>query len=390
MASGATPLPVSKTVLAWARMSAGLSLEQAEHKAGHSKEKILAWENGDGVPSYPQLEDLAYKAYKRPIALFFLAEPPAEPSITQDFRNLTNAEADHLGFQTRIALRKAKHVQGLMTELRPTGERARLLEFMVSATDDPVQAAARFRSFIGLTIEAQKQFRTGDNVSQFRPFVEALGVLVLKLDMPVEEARAFALSGDHPVVVLNAKDKENAQLFSLFHETCHVLFNTSGVFRDEDGYLRQEYRAVEDFCNLFAASFLVPREALQAELKKLTLTGTWTDAELAKLAGIFKVSREVIFRQLIAMNMADANELWPRRRAWVAQAKATGKVKNEKLKDQEVRMPGWQRTRIEKGDLFVRSVYDAYAADRITLADVSQYLDVKAEQVGRLVDEVYR
>ncbi|MBS1940235.1 MAG: ImmA/IrrE family metallo-endopeptidase [Bacteroidetes bacterium] len=390
MASSATPLPVSKAVLAWARISAGLTLEQAEHKAGHSKEKILAWERGEGVPSYPQLEDLAYKAYKRPIALFFLAEPPAEPSITQDFRNLTNAEAEHLGFQTRIALRKAKHVQALMGELRPPGERARLLEFKTTTKEDPEQVAARFRSFIDLPIATQKQFRTGDNVSQFRPFVEAMGVLVLKLDMPLEEARAFALSGEHPVIVLNAKDKENAQLFSLFHEVCHLLFNTSGVFRDEDGHLRQEYRAVEDYCNRFAAAFLVPRDALLAEVKKLSLSGEWTDAELGKLAGIFKVSREVIYRQLVALNMADADDLWPRRRLWAAQAKATSKEKNEKLKEKDGGMPGWMRTRYEKGDLFVRSVYDAYAADRITLADVSQYLEVKVEQVERLVEEVYR
>ncbi len=381
-------LPISKKVLTWARLSAGLSLEEAEHKSGFPVAKLMAWEGGEAVPSYPQLEALAYKAYKRPVALFFLPEPPAEPPITQDFRNLTNAEAEHLGFQTRLALRKAKHVQALMAELRPHGERARLHEFKVTPKDDPAKAADRFRVFIGLPIAEQKRFRPGENVSQFRPYVEHLGVVVLKLEMPLEEARAFALSGDHPVIVLNSKDKENAQLFSLFHELCHILFNTSGVFRDEDGYLKQEYRQVEDFCNAFAAAFLVPPAALLAELKQHSFSGEWTEAELTKLANTFKVSREVIYRQLIALGMADAADLWPRRRLWVAQAKANSKEKNEKLKDKEGGMAGWQRAKIEKGDLFIRTVYDAYATKRINLADVSQHLDVKVEQVRKLLTEL--
>lgn len=366
----------------------GLSLEQAEHKAGHSKAKILAWESGEAVPTYPQLEDLAYKAYKRPIALFFMAEPPAEPSLTQDFRNLTNAEAEHLGFQTRIALRKAKHVQTLMSELRPPGEKARLLEFRVSAADDPVSVAQRFRSFLGLSIDAQKQFRGGDNVSQFRKFVEALGVVVLRQEMPLVEARAFAVTGDHPIVVLNSKDKENAQLFSLFHEVCHILFNVGGVFRDEEGHLQAEYRSIEDFCNAFAAAFLVPPAELKAELDRHSFSDEWSDAELSKLAYVFKVSREVIYRQLIALKRANPNELWTRRRLWVAQAQTAGKERAENPK--EIKMPGWQRARSEKGDLFIRSVYEAYSSDKVTLADVSQYLDVKVEQVKRLIEEVYK
>jgi len=380
-------LPISKKVLTWARLSAGLSLEEAVTKSGFPMEKLMAWERGEAVPSYPQLEKLAYQAYKRPVALFFLPEPPAEPPITQDFRNLTNAEAEHLGYKTRLALRKAKHVQALMEELRPKGERARLLDFKVTTKEDPTKVAARFRTFIGLTIEDQKRFRPGDNVSQFRPYVENLGVVVLKLEMPLEEARGFALTGDHPVIVLNTKDKENAQLFSLFHETCHILFNVSGVFRDEDGQLVQRYRDVEDFCNAFAAAFLVPREALEAELGKLELSGEWTEQELTKLANTFKVSREVIYRQLVAMDLADANDLWPRRKRWIAQAKINSQAKNELLKDKEGGMAGWQRAKIEKGDLFIRTVFGAYADKRINLADVSQHLDVKVEQVKRLMTE---
>ena len=38
-----------------------------------------AWETGDAWSSYRQLEKLAEGLFHRPVALFFLPEPPEEP-----------------------------------------------------------------------------------------------------------------------------------------------------------------------------------------------------------------------------------------------------------------------------------------------------------------------
>lgn len=381
---------IAPSVLVWARTSAGLTEAEAADKASVPEERIRRWEAGEETPTYPQLEKLAYNAYRRPIAVFFRSAPPPEPPLAHDLRNLTNAEAEALGPETRLVLRKAKHVQTVMAEVRPAGDKARIHGFKVARNDDPVKSAVRFREFMGFDLSVQKGFRTGDNITQFRPWVERLDVVVLRHAMPMADARAFALSGDWPVIVLNKNDKENAQLFSLFHEVCHILFNTGGVFRDGDGGYRQAYRAIEDFCNRFASAFLVPPGALEAEIAKGTWSGEWTDKELTKLANVFKVSREVIFRKLIELELVPADQLWPRRKLWIAQATAKKEAQKENRKDDDLGPPKWRLVRAEKGDQFIRSVYDAYSADRITLSDVSNYLDIKIEKLPKLIDEVYK
>ena len=84
------PVPVNPKVLRWARDSLHLSLEEV---ANRMKKKILeieAWERGEALPTYVQLETLAYDIYKRPIALFFFPEVPEEETIEQSFRTLHN------------------------------------------------------------------------------------------------------------------------------------------------------------------------------------------------------------------------------------------------------------------------------------------------------------
>jgi len=43
---------------------------------------IEGWEAGASAPTYPQLEALAYKVYKHPLALFFFPEPPEDSLST--------------------------------------------------------------------------------------------------------------------------------------------------------------------------------------------------------------------------------------------------------------------------------------------------------------------
>jgi len=83
---------LSSAVLVWARTSMGYTIEQAAKKAGVPEEKFEAWEKGEKKPTYKQLETLAERVFKRPLAILLLANPPKEDSIQKDFRNLSNAE----------------------------------------------------------------------------------------------------------------------------------------------------------------------------------------------------------------------------------------------------------------------------------------------------------
>jgi len=85
----ATPTP---SVLAWARDSAGMSLGVAAHKIGVSLDQLSAWEAGITRPSIPQLRKIA-AAYRRPLASFYLPEPPKRFEVMHDFRRMAKSGA---------------------------------------------------------------------------------------------------------------------------------------------------------------------------------------------------------------------------------------------------------------------------------------------------------
>ena len=99
-------IPVNKEMVAWARKRAGLTIDDAAQKFPH----IAAWEAGDALPTYPQLERLADEL-KLPIAAFFFPEPPTLPPIRESFRTLPDTEFDQIPRQVHFLLRKAKALQ---------------------------------------------------------------------------------------------------------------------------------------------------------------------------------------------------------------------------------------------------------------------------------------
>jgi transcriptional regulator with XRE-family HTH domain len=66
---------IKPELLIWARKSAGLTLTDVAKKTQVSEEKINEWETGKSTLSVSQLRRLA-KVYKKPIAVFYLPEPP--------------------------------------------------------------------------------------------------------------------------------------------------------------------------------------------------------------------------------------------------------------------------------------------------------------------------
>ena len=75
---------ITPEVIKWARESCGYSVEEAASKIERSADEIAAWEEGDLKPTIPQARK-ASEVYKRPLAVFFLPEPP------EDFQTLVPA-----------------------------------------------------------------------------------------------------------------------------------------------------------------------------------------------------------------------------------------------------------------------------------------------------------
>ena len=124
------------------------------------------------------------------------------------------------------------------------------------------------------------------------------------------------------------------QIFSLFHELAHLLFRTSGVDSLGDEYVERlsgRSAAVEVFCNLFAARFLLPEAELAAALH-----GQQPSEDLAQtIAARFKVSREAVQEKLseLAASYSNPEEV---RRAYLQNADMMRQIEAQVLEAQAI------------------------------------------------------
>jgi len=112
------PALIQPALLIWARQSAGIALEEAARKAHVDVEVVSEWEEGEALPSIPQLRKLG-EIYKRPLAVFFLSEPPQGFDPQREFRRLPGVTPQNESSELRLALRTARFwltVQSLCPE----------------------------------------------------------------------------------------------------------------------------------------------------------------------------------------------------------------------------------------------------------------------------------
>ena len=116
-------LPVTRKVLRWAREVSGFSVEEVATKLEQVSKRITAetvesWEDEDGeaLPRLTALRKLA-QLYKRPMAVFFLNEPPWETPPPKNFRLLAMGEARPLSPDMILAVRSARRLHELAEEV---------------------------------------------------------------------------------------------------------------------------------------------------------------------------------------------------------------------------------------------------------------------------------
>ena len=151
-------IPVNPDMLAWARETAGLSLEETAQRMKKAIETIELWERGEGAPTYVQLEKLAYQVYKRPLALFFFPEPPQEETPKQSFRTLPEQEIEMMSSRMKILIRKARVMQANLTELNEEvnpAEKKIFKELSFDVNQPLVEMTKTIREFLGITLDNQ-------------------------------------------------------------------------------------------------------------------------------------------------------------------------------------------------------------------------------------------
>lgn len=265
---------INPGILAWARESAGLEVEEAAQKlalgASH-REKLLELEQGTRLPTRTQLNKFA-KTYRRPLITFYMSEPPKKAPHGEDFRS-TGAE---------ISLRENALLDALLRDIRARQEMVRdILEdideaspksFVSSSaiTDNAKEVAQRITNALQIPMQRSDWGNSADEFfRQLRAATEKLGVFVLlvgdlgshhsTLDENVFRGYA-SVDTVAPFIVINDHDARTARSFTLIHELAHIYVGKSGISGTPESITTNSTEGqVEQFCNDVAGFVLLPR-----------------------------------------------------------------------------------------------------------------------------------
>ena len=145
-----------------------------------------------------------------------------------------------------------------------------------------------------------------------------------------------------------------------------------------------EEQKIEVFCNRTAAAALIPAEDLFATHLVTSHSGaTWDDAEIASLADLFSVSREVIVRRLLTLGRA-TQQFYVEKRAQYAAQRESASAANADAEERSGFESPVTRAVSTQGAGYVRLVLESYHQGRITLSDVSSYLGVRTKHLPRI------
>lgn len=382
MSSGRLQALVAPSLIRWTRSTAGLDVAAAAKKLKMTASAVEAWESGEKRPSLAQLRKMAV-LYKRPLAVFYLPEPPQAFTPLRDFRTVDGRgrtlETPRLALETRRAYQRREAALDLAQVI---GEEPAKFKLSASVTDDPLVLARSLRALLGVTLDGQ--FAWADQyvaLNAWKGAAEQAGVLVFQTEnLPISEARGFSVAlFPLPVVVLNSKESPKGRIFTLMHELAHIALRASGVCDlHDDNQSKREPDRVEVFCNRVAGATLVPGESLEATLVALELSDEreWLETSLRKLADRYSISTDAALRSLVQAGRYSAALYGNRHaaftKAWDARKSKSGPV------------PYFRRALGWSGRRFARMAITAYDDQRISSADLTEFLRVKIKQVEQI------
>lgn len=366
---------VNKDILVWAREELNLSQEVVANKMGRKIEEIQAWENGTDFPTYVQLEKLSYTVYKKPLAIFFFPEPPKNiKPKEQNFRTLNNEIYKEIPTQIIEMMNKARVMQLNLKDIE-TSPKIKLTDLYFNIKD--INFCEKLRDVLNISIELQKKAKNySDAFEMWRSAFYECGVYVFKDAFKEKNFSGFCLyDKQFPVIYINNSMSFSRQIFTLFHELFHIIIKTNGIDKTNDDYLSRlnnKNREIETLCNSFAGEFLVPTDNLKEDLKCKKLD----KKNISNIAKKYKVSREVIYRKLLNLNIISKTFY-----------ESIHDELNEEILRENKKSVGGNYYSTQKSYLGENYIYDVcktYYSGKINIYELSNYLNVKVEGIPRL------
>ena len=299
-------IALNPEALRWAVMRSGIPRERLERKFA----SLPKWESGERRPTYAQAERFA-KAIHVPFIRLYMP-PPEETTPIPDFRVIDGRKPDRMSPELIDMIHACQRRQDWYRDYAIANHQPEL-DFVGSATTAaaPRGVADDMRRRLGVDLGYRAE--EGQAVSAMQSLVdriEEIGALVMtsgvvgnnsRRPLDVGEFRSFALSDSHaPIVFVNSRDAEDAQMLTLVRGLAHVWIGSSVVtnmgLEAEEGHPPEEV-----WCGDVAAELLVSED----ELRSRFADAVEARASVSGLADIFDVSERVILVRLLNTGLID-------------------------------------------------------------------------------------
>jgi Zn-dependent peptidase ImmA (M78 family)/DNA-binding XRE family transcriptional regulator len=371
--------------LIWARERARYSQEELAKKVGVTPDKYRQWESGDAKPTIHQLYDLVH-LLNRSLQLFFMEKTPDEPEMLAEMRRLPGSlmgeESPQLAQQVQLATQRRGIALRLYEDL---GETPPSLGISASINDDTDQLAASIRNELKITLAQQTSWNNEYGaLREWRSALEDAGVLIFQIPgVSIREMRGFSFSFQPlPIIGFNSNDWPRGRIFTILHEFSHILLRENVLDSAGKNWFQLDSMSpIERFCNRVAGAALVPSEDIRkmANLYGRTRKDNWEDLEIGKLSSRYQVSRAVIIRRLLTLDLISQKSFELLRRRYDEEAFTKPKLAGGDYYANKI---------AHYGTLIPRLAFRAYYDDRATVSDLSMLLGFKAKNLDKLEQRV--
>ena len=299
-------IALNPEALRWAVARSGIPRETLEGKFA----SLPKWESGERRPTYAQAERFA-KAVHVPFIRLYMP-PLGETTPIPDFRVIDGRKPDRMSPELIDMIHACQCRQDWYRDYAIANHQPEL-DFVGSATTAtaPREVADDMRRRLGFSMGSRME--EGQAVSAMQSLVdriEEIGALVMtsgvvgnnsRRPLDVGEFRGFALSDSHaPIIFVNSRDAEDAQMLTLVRGLAHVWLGSSGVtnmgLEAEEGHPPEEV-----WCGDVAAELIVPED----EPRSRFVDAVETRESVSGLAEIFGVSERVILVRLLSTALID-------------------------------------------------------------------------------------
>lgn len=381
---------VLKSLRYYARQQTPMVLEhfgkKTKLKFGVDANFLKEIESSEHELSLELAKELA-NLYKFPLACFLLPKPLKDDLVPPDYRKVPASQRGLISPKTALVLRSAQRAQYVISMLDET-----IIDGFpqVHLQDDIEKIVLKARELLSRAFTVQEKSRNPyDFFGAIRSCLEELGIVVLKMSFPLDDARAFSLTNQKPyVIVINNKDGTefgySPKIFSLLHEFGHILLRDGGLCND---FSSESDIAQEVFCNAFAASCLIPTVELRSYLEGKIFNSLSHKLQIEIIDDLHKrflIGGEVVIRRMLSINYITWDEKDALIGAWNSYA-----VRYRK--DAFIpRLSQSQKCIGKNGKYYTQAVFDGVTRGFVTPENAVSYLGIKLKHFKALQEAVSR